>query len=207
MDSSCTTKTLLISSDENYDSDDSFPLSSTLRSENDECDEYNNLNNSLDSNNNLDPATSTPHRKFELQVPKYTKRKPSNLMIREMNDKNNYNKRNTYVITCSPVRSPLPELDDTMDFDNSCIDLDATLEPPHFETPPKGFELGKREKNMIYLLKRYGLAHFAFIFIEQEVDIDLFLTLTDSDLREIGITRKNDRNMLLSMIDEFNNRY
>lgn len=73
MESSCATKELSISSDENYDSDDSFPLSSTLRSGNDECDEYNNLNNSLDSNNNLDPTTSTPHREFGLKLPKYIK--------------------------------------------------------------------------------------------------------------------------------------
>lgn len=37
------------------------------------------------------------------------------------------------------------------------------------------------------LLSEIGLSKYASIFEEQDVDFDMFLTLTDNDLREIGI--------------------
>lgn len=39
------------------------------------------------------------------------------------------------------------------------------------------------------------------IFLEQEVDIDLFMTLTNEDLIEIGIKNEADRKAIIKVIN------
>lgn len=55
------------------------------------------------------------------------------------------------------------------------------------------------------LLKKISLERYRAIFEEQEVDLEAFLTLTDDDLKEIGITQSDPRQRILVAISELQN--
>ncbi|XP_044574512.1 protein bicaudal C homolog 1-A-like isoform X2 [Cotesia glomerata] len=175
-----------------------FKRSSTLILE--DSDEYQmsmSCNNLLNSSDDPDPNTSTPER--EKQSDRYKILRPPKLTINESIDED------TGIfdtVQCSPVKSPFPS--DSPN--NSSLGLDDTLLASSFESPPRPALFNQREKKLMNLLGRFGLSHFALLFIEQEVDVDLFLTLTNNDLKEIGIQRKTDRNIILSVIQECNKR-
>ncbi|EZA58292.1 hypothetical protein DMN91_006004 [Ooceraea biroi] len=98
----------------------------------------------------------------------------------------------------SPPKSPHvpPDINDENVFGEN------TPTPPRCKTPPKGMLLNCQQSKMVVILRRFGLSQHIPIFLEQEVDIDLFLTLTDSDLIEIGIEHEKDRRVLLETIEE-----
>ncbi|XP_014484235.1 PREDICTED: uncharacterized protein LOC106749372 isoform X3 [Dinoponera quadriceps] len=98
----------------------------------------------------------------------------------------------------SPLRSPYvpPDINDENVFGEN------TPTPPRCKTPPKGTLLNSRQAKMTVVLRRSGLARHIPVFLEQEVDIDLFLTLTNDDLIEIGIEHEEDRCALLETIKE-----
>ncbi|XP_070574733.1 ankyrin repeat and SAM domain-containing protein 6-like [Ptychodera flava] len=54
------------------------------------------------------------------------------------------------------------------------------------------------------LMKRLSLEKYTPIFEEQEVDMEAFLTLTDEDLKELGISHIEPRRQILSAITELN---
>ncbi|XP_077982185.1 ankyrin repeat and SAM domain-containing protein 6-like [Glandiceps talaboti] len=54
------------------------------------------------------------------------------------------------------------------------------------------------------LLKRLSLERYTPIFEEQEVDMEAFLTLTDEDLKELGISHIEPRRQILGAITELN---
>ncbi|XP_064641008.1 ankyrin repeat and SAM domain-containing protein 6-like isoform X2 [Lineus longissimus] len=54
------------------------------------------------------------------------------------------------------------------------------------------------------LLKNLSLERYQPIFEEQEVDMEAFLTLTDHDLKELGISHNEPRKQILSAITELN---
>ncbi|XP_011695486.1 PREDICTED: ankyrin repeat and SAM domain-containing protein 3-like isoform X3 [Wasmannia auropunctata] len=98
----------------------------------------------------------------------------------------------------SPVKSPhVPE-----DVNEENVFGENTPTPPRCKTPPKGMLLNWPQTKMIMVLKRFGLSQHISVFLEQEVDFDLFLTLTDKDLIEIGIEHERDRRDLLEAIKE-----
>ncbi|XP_012147126.2 uncharacterized protein LOC100877107 isoform X1 [Megachile rotundata] len=103
-----------------------------------------------------------------------------------------------YVPEFSPLRSPNvpPDINDENVFGES------TPTPPHYKTPPRGMILNSEETKMFVLLEQYGLSQHFPLFIEQEIDINLFLTLTNDDLIEIGIENKSDRKIILNVITE-----
>ncbi|XP_060831073.1 ankyrin repeat and SAM domain-containing protein 6-like [Bombus pascuorum] len=72
---------------------------------------------------------------------------------------------------------------------------------PRYRTPPRGIILNSEETIMCVLLKHYGLGQCVPIFLQQEVDIDLFMTLTNEDLIEIGIKNEADRKAILEVIN------
>lgn len=74
-------------------------------------------------------------------------------------------------IECSPVRSPFPSSDSLND---STLGLDDTLLATSFDSSPKDSPFNPRETKLMNLLRRFGLNHFAFIFIEQEVTLSHF---------------------------------
>jgi len=53
-----------------------------------------------------------------------------------------------------------------------------------------------------YILMSIGLQHYIPKFVEQEIDYKTFITLTDNDLKEIGIITLGSRKKILSAIEE-----
>ncbi len=60
------------------------------------------------------------------------------------------------------------------------------------------------QENIQTWLTDIGLGHLGELFIEQEVDFDVLETLTESDLKEMGITALGARKRLLKAIGERN---
>ncbi|KOC69217.1 Ankyrin-3 [Habropoda laboriosa] len=106
-----------------------------------------------------------------------------------------------YVPEFSPLRSPNvpPDINDENVFGES------TPTPPRYKTPPRGMILNSEEAKMFVLLKHYGLGQHVPIFLQQEIDIDLFMILTDEDLIQIGIKNEVDRKAILHVIMDYNN--
>ncbi|CAK9830629.1 Ankyrin repeat and SAM domain-containing protein 6 [Anthophora retusa] len=104
-----------------------------------------------------------------------------------------------YVPEFSPLRSPNvpPDINDENVFGEN------TPTPPRYRTPPRGMVLNSEEAKMFILLKHYGLSQHVPIFLEQEVDIDLFITLTDEDLIQIGIKNEADRKAILCALIDY----
>jgi hypothetical protein len=51
-----------------------------------------------------------------------------------------------------------------------------------------------------------GLSKYTDVFVHQEVDLQTFLSLTDGDLKELGITTFGPRRKMLLAIQELNKR-
>lgn len=60
------------------------------------------------------------------------------------------------------------------------------------------------EDDLENILKKLSLEKYQPIFEEQEVDMEAFLTLNDGDLSELGVTRKDARQQILTAIAELN---
>ncbi|XP_067856866.1 ankyrin repeat and SAM domain-containing protein 6-like [Heptranchias perlo] len=60
------------------------------------------------------------------------------------------------------------------------------------------------EDELSSILKKLSLEKYQPIFEEQEVDMEAFLTLTDGDLKELGIKTDGSRQQILAAISELN---
>ncbi|KAG5850147.1 hypothetical protein ANANG_G00079130 [Anguilla anguilla] len=60
------------------------------------------------------------------------------------------------------------------------------------------------EDELSGILKKLSLEKYQPIFEEQEVDMEAFLTLTDGDLKELGIKTDGPRQQILAAISELN---
>lgn len=60
------------------------------------------------------------------------------------------------------------------------------------------------EDELTRILKKLSLEKYQPIFEEQEVDMEAFLTLTDGDLKELGIMTDGSRQQILAAISELN---
>uniref|UniRef100_A0A673C477 Ankyrin repeat and sterile alpha motif domain containing 6 n=1 Tax=Sphaeramia orbicularis TaxID=375764 RepID=A0A673C477_9TELE len=60
------------------------------------------------------------------------------------------------------------------------------------------------EDELSSILKKLSLEKYQPIFEEQEVDMEAFLTLTDGDLKELGIKTDGPRQQILAAISELN---
>nr|4RQN_A Chain A, Protein bicaudal C homolog 1 [Homo sapiens]4RQN_B Chain B, Protein bicaudal C homolog 1 [Homo sapiens]4RQN_C Chain C, Protein bicaudal C homolog 1 [Homo sapiens] len=54
------------------------------------------------------------------------------------------------------------------------------------------------------LFSKLGLGKYTDVFQQQEIDLQTFLTLTDQDLKELGITTFGAREKMLLAISELN---
>ncbi|XP_011315542.1 uncharacterized protein [Fopius arisanus] len=176
--------------------DDSLSISSNEYASNSCVNDSSVLNSCEDD----PPDTSTPHQSI-VSNSKYKMLRPPDLVIEEANFEQNLQEVED-LNQLSPVPSPFPGSSS----DDSLFSNEETPQPIDCETPPSGFYLKENQRKMVHLLKRFGLNHLAFIFIEQEVDVEMFLTLDEKDLKEIGIKKNTDRNILLSVISECNAR-
>ncbi|KAI0219444.1 hypothetical protein LSAT2_029021 [Lamellibrachia satsuma] len=98
----------------------------------------------------------------------------------------------------------------------SSKDTSSTLTPMTAHTPRSAYTShGNRvspqptitvadDDDLSSILKVLSLERYQPIFEEQEVDMEAFLTLTENDLQEIGISQETSRNQILSAISELN---
>lgn len=103
----------------------------------------------------------------------------------------------------SPVRSPYVPAD----LNDENVFGETTPTPPHYKTPPRGMILNSEETKMCILLQRHGLGQHIPLFLEQEVDFELLMSLTDQDLIEIGIKDNAERKAILDVITEYSYYY
>ncbi|PVD20507.1 hypothetical protein C0Q70_18663 [Pomacea canaliculata] len=61
-----------------------------------------------------------------------------------------------------------------------------------------------QQDELSHILKKLSLEKYSPIFEEQEVDMEAFLTLTDDDLKELGIANVDSRRQILKAIRELN---
>lgn len=57
---------------------------------------------------------------------------------------------------------------------------------------------------MSLILRKLSLEKYHPIFEKQEIDMDAFLTLTQGDLNELGITQELPRQQILQAISQIN---
>lgn len=94
--------------------------------------------------------------------------------------------------TLTPSPTTTPKADKPPESTASC----SKVAPPA-ETSPLPEDIGR-------VLQQLSLERYHPIFEEQEVDMEAFLTLTDSDLLELGISNDESRHQILTSINELN---
>ncbi|XP_044006136.1 ankyrin repeat and SAM domain-containing protein 6-like [Aphidius gifuensis] len=170
-------------------------------------------NHDDDDDDDPEPTTSTPEDKIKSVISfsqKYKLHRPPNLVI---NDDNNLIPTIENLSQCSPVRSPFPSNESLNDDflinknDTTKIVNESCNNSYNYSVENNNVNLTMCQMKILCLLKHFGLSHLAFIFIEQEIDIELFVTLVDQDLQEIGIEKKTDRQIILSVIAECKKRF
>nr|XP_033328614.1 ankyrin repeat domain-containing protein 36B-like [Megalopta genalis] len=123
--------------------------------------------------------------------------RPPDLNIQ--NDEEDLNKTLSFIPEFSPVRSPYVPAD----LKDENVFGEDTPTPPHYKTPPRGMILNSEETKLCILLQCHELDQHIPIFLEQEVDFELFLSLTDQDLIEIGVKEKKEREAILDVITQY----
>uniref|UniRef100_A0ABM5F0Y2 Ankyrin repeat and SAM domain-containing protein 3 isoform X1 n=2 Tax=Pogona vitticeps TaxID=103695 RepID=A0ABM5F0Y2_9SAUR len=79
--------------------------------------------------------------------------------------------------------------------------LGQPCSPSNPETPPDA-----RPQDLATLLEQIGCLKYLQVFEEQDVDLRIFLTLTESDLKEIGITLFGPKRKMTSAIARWHSR-
>ncbi|XP_031773658.1 uncharacterized protein LOC100863110 isoform X1 [Apis florea] len=159
---------------------------------------HNTVDNQIISNKNEIVSTCLKNKTInELSLQRLQSIRPPDLDIQ--NEEEDLNTTLGYVPEFSPLRSP--NVPSSINDEN--VFGEDTPTPPRYKTPPRGMILNSEEAKMFVLLKHYGLNQHVSIFLQQEIDVDLFVTLTNEDLIEIGIENEVDRKTILNVIADY----
>uniref|UniRef100_A0A663LLZ3 Ankyrin repeat and sterile alpha motif domain containing 6 n=1 Tax=Athene cunicularia TaxID=194338 RepID=A0A663LLZ3_ATHCN len=122
------------------------------------------------------------------QKPEMNKRPPSGT--------SSTSKSTSPTLTPSPSPSPSPKVHNT----------ESSLSSSHRQAKSNGSSSGTitEDDELTGILKKLSLEKYQPIFEEQEVDMEAFLTLTDGDLKELGIKTDGSRQQILAAISELN---
>lgn len=71
-----------------------------------------------------------------------------------------------------------------------------------FQTPPISDRSGSTSPQLISALESRQLGHLIPVFEREEIDTDCFLTLTEPDLVELGISQPGTRKQVISLIED-----
>ncbi|KAM7037067.1 ankyrin repeat and SAM domain-containing protein 6 [Passerculus sandwichensis] len=99
-------------------------------------------------------------------------------------------------LTPSPSPSPSPKVQNA----------ESSVSSSHRHAKSNGSSSGTitEDDELTGILKKLSLEKYQPIFEEQEVDMEAFLTLTDGDLKELGIKTDGSRQQILAAISELN---
>uniref|UniRef100_A0A8C5TI70 SAM domain-containing protein n=1 Tax=Malurus cyaneus samueli TaxID=2593467 RepID=A0A8C5TI70_9PASS len=99
-------------------------------------------------------------------------------------------------LTPSPSPSPSPKVQNA----------ESSISSSHRHAKSNGSSSGTitEDYELTGILKKLSLEKYQPIFEEQEVDMEAFLTLTDGDLKELGIKTDGSRQQILAAISELN---
>uniref|UniRef100_A0A8D0HBK4 NAD(+) ADP-ribosyltransferase n=1 Tax=Sphenodon punctatus TaxID=8508 RepID=A0A8D0HBK4_SPHPU len=100
-------------------------------------------------------------------------------------------------LTPSPSPSPSPKVHNA----------ESSLSSSHMQAKSSGGSSSGTltdDDELTGILKKLSLEKYHPIFEEQEVDMEAFLTLTDEDLKELGIKTDGSRQQILGAISELN---
>uniref|UniRef100_A0A8C6ZN81 Ankyrin repeat and sterile alpha motif domain containing 6 n=1 Tax=Nothoprocta perdicaria TaxID=30464 RepID=A0A8C6ZN81_NOTPE len=102
----------------------------------------------------------------------------------------------------SPTLTPSPSPSTSPKVPNG----ESSLSPTHRQAKSNGSSSGTitEDDELTGILKKLSLEKYQPIFEEQEVDMEAFLTLTDGDLKELGIKTDGSRQQILAAISELN---
>ncbi|XP_028524735.1 uncharacterized protein LOC114578084 isoform X1 [Apis cerana] len=159
---------------------------------------HNTVDNQIISNKNEIVSIHLKNKTInELSLQRLQSIRPPDLDIQ--NEEEDLNTTLGYIPEFSPLRSP--NVPSSINDEN--VFGEDTPTPPRYKTPPRGMILNSEEAKMFALLKHYGLNQHVSIFLQQEIDVDLFMTLTNEDLIEIGIENEADRKIILNVIADY----
>uniref|UniRef100_A0AAR2LF98 SAM domain-containing protein n=1 Tax=Pygocentrus nattereri TaxID=42514 RepID=A0AAR2LF98_PYGNA len=99
-------------------------------------------------------------------------------------------------LTPSPSPTPKPPTGDTLS--------SASSQPRSKSSGGSSSGTITDEDELSGILRKLSLEKYQPIFEEQEVDMEAFLTLTDGDLKELGIKTDGPRQQILAAISELN---
>ncbi|XP_063062916.1 ankyrin repeat and SAM domain-containing protein 6-like [Engraulis encrasicolus] len=141
---------------------------------------------------NLPDIHSTPHL---ISSDLHTRRKVD-LKKRPQSGNSSTSKSTSPTLTPSPSPTPKPPGGDS---------TSSTSSHPRSKSSG-GSSSGTitDEDELTGILKKLSLEKYQPIFEEQEVDMEAFLTLTDGDLKELGIKTDGPRQQILAAISELN---
>ncbi|XP_072547741.1 ankyrin repeat and SAM domain-containing protein 6-like isoform X2 [Salminus brasiliensis] len=105
-------------------------------------------------------------------------------------------KSTSSTVTPSPSPTPKPPIGDTLS--------SASSQPRSKSSGGSSSGTITDEDELSGILRKLSLEKYQPIFEEQEVDMEAFLTLTDGDLKELGIKTDGPRQQILAAISELN---
>ncbi|XP_020349968.1 ankyrin repeat and SAM domain-containing protein 6 [Oncorhynchus tshawytscha] len=123
-------------------------------------------------------------------------RRKADLKKRPQSGNSSTSKSTSPTLTPSPSPTPKPPPGDSLS--------SASSHPRSKSSGGSSSGTITDEDELSSILKKLSLEKYQPIFEEQEVDMEAFLTLTDGDLKELGIKTDGPRQQILAAISELN---
>ncbi|XP_062335744.1 ankyrin repeat and SAM domain-containing protein 6-like [Osmerus eperlanus] len=123
-------------------------------------------------------------------------RRKMDLKKRPQSGNSSTSKSTSPTLTPSPSPTPKPPVGDSLS--------SASSHPRSKSSGGSSSGTITDEDELSSILKKLSLEKYQPIFEEQEVDMEAFLTLTDGDLKELGIKTDGPRQQILAAISELN---
>ncbi|XP_016315437.1 ankyrin repeat and SAM domain-containing protein 6 isoform X2 [Sinocyclocheilus anshuiensis] len=123
-------------------------------------------------------------------------RRKLELKKRPQSGNSSTSKSTSPTLTPSPSPTPKPPATDSLS--------SASMQPRSKSSGGSSSGTITDEDELSGILRKLSLEKYQPIFEEQEVDMEAFLTLTDGDLKELGIKTDGPRQQILAAISELN---
>ncbi|XP_060073804.1 ankyrin repeat and SAM domain-containing protein 3-like [Ylistrum balloti] len=107
------------------------------------------------------------------------------------------------MVASNSVMASHPAVTNVVMAANPMMTHNALLQDQQFFGPPKA---DGQPQDLAGLLDQLGLTRYLAVFEEQDVDLQVFLSLTDADLKEVGIKLFGPRKKMTNAIARWHNR-